>query len=221
MGIDTCTEVGGEGHPHSMKKLNKKEDPRKGEGEFHKIVLEGLPYTHNMYIRTLRPFLDIAKYNRHHFKCFFSSSFLRHINRFWASKIRNDQCKEFCTVRKISLEITLNLFHKSWSGESRKCCISVFDVVLFFQEITGQTEQEQKYLERVEEEDFGQGTIGRVRIFMRMVVLVMVIIMMRIVRRTTARVRVIWMSTCLNTCGDAGMNSIEYFVVGQCSAQNW
>ena len=48
MGIDTCTEVGGEGHPHSMKKLNKKEDPRKGEGEFHKIVLERLPYTHNM-----------------------------------------------------------------------------------------------------------------------------------------------------------------------------
>ena len=30
------------------------------------------------------------------------------------------------------------------------------------QEITGQTEQEQKYLERVEEEDFGQGTVGRV-----------------------------------------------------------
>ena len=117
------------------------------------------------------------------------------------------------------MEITLNIFYKSWSGESRKCCISVFDVFLFFQEITGQTEQEQKYLERVEEEDFGQGTIGRVRIFMRMVVLVMVIIMMRIIGRTTARV--IWMSTCPNTCVDAGMNSIEYFVVGQCSAQNW
>ena len=105
--------------------------------------------------------------------------------------------------------------------QARKCCNSVFDVFLFFQEITGQTEQEQKYLERVEEEDFGQGTIGRVRIFMRMVVLVMVIIMMGIIGRTTAKVRVIWMSTCPNTCEDAGMNSIEYFVVGQCSAQNW
>ena len=119
------------------------------------------------------------------------------------------------------MEITLNIFYKSWSGESRKCCISVFDVFLFFQEITGQTEQEQKYLERVEEEDFGQGTIGRVRIVMRMVVLVMVIIMMSRIGRCTARVRVIWMSTCPNTCEDAGMNSIEYFVVGQCSAQNW
>jgi hypothetical protein len=33
-------------------------------------------------------------------------------------------------------------------------------------EITGQTEQEQKYLERVEEEDFGQGTVGRVRSYL-------------------------------------------------------
>ena len=43
---------GGRGVPPFNEKNQQKEDPRKGEGEFHKIVLEGLPYTHNMYIRT-------------------------------------------------------------------------------------------------------------------------------------------------------------------------